>query len=603
MGGIDDETRLVTAEDAAAPDDFGVSEGTVLSHTYVVEKLLARGGMGAVYRARHVKLGTEHAIKIMLPELAQDSRVIDLFTREAAVLRNVRSEAVVGYDGVVCDEDGRLYLIMEFADGPSLKSRLKDGPLTPDEVLVLRDRLAMGLGAAHEKGVIHRDMSPDNVILPGGRLEDAKIIDFGIAKLEDPEVQTVLGSDFAGKYSYASPEQLGMHGGHVDGRSDIYSTGLVLAAAAIGEPLPMGRSHIDVIEARRSVPDLSAVPESLREEIAWMLQPNPDDRPASMSELVPHLAIPTTVRTAPQAPVPTRPKPEPRGGGRTGLVIGIVLVVLVALAGGGYYGYQVYLEQQAEEERRLAEEERRRLAEEERQRVEAEDRRIRAGIETVTSQFQCAGLAGTLGDNRDVTVSGFVSSDTDVSKLVAELSAIPGVRRVNPAVTVRPWPFCAAISVVETQAGLEPGLPGKPAIRPNNPSLIYFEGNNLVIRATSTRLYDGYLYIDFIDKQGSVYHLFPTGQRSDNSVFAGQEITVGGGPGGNPGELALSISRPFGTDMIVAISSPEPLFAEPREFEEPASSYLQVLSEALTAVSGGEKRPVASYVFITSREP
>ena len=603
MGGIDDETRLVTAEDAAAPDDFGVSEGTVLSHTYVVEKLLARGGMGAVYRARHVKLGTEHAIKIMLPELAQDSRVIDLFTREAAVLRNVRSEAVVGYDGVVCDEDGRLYLIMEFADGPSLKSRLKDGPLTPDEVLVLRDRLAMGLGAAHEKGVIHRDMSPDNVILPGGRLEDAKIIDFGIAKLEDPEVQTVLGSDFAGKYSYASPEQLGMHGGHVDGRSDIYSTGLVLAAAAIGEPLPMGRSHIDVIEARRSVPDLSAVPESLREEIAWMLQPDPDDRPSSMTELVPHLAIPTTVRTAPQAPAPTRSKPGARGGGKTGLVIGLVLVVLVALAGGGYYAYQGYLEQQAEEERRQAEEERRRQAEEERQRVEAEDRRIRAGIETVTSQFQCAGLAGTLGDNRDVTVSGFVSSDADVSKLVAELSAIPGVRRVNPAVTVRPWPFCAAISVVETQAGLEPGLPGKPAIRPNNPSLIYFEGNNLVIRATSTRLYDGYLYIDFIDKQGSVYHLFPTGQRSDNSVFAGQEITVGGGPGGNPGELALSISRPFGTDMIVAISSPEPLFAEPREFEEPASSYLQVLSEALTAVSGGEMRPVASYVFITSREP
>ena len=603
MGGIDDETRLVTAEDAAAPDDFGVSEGTVLSHTYVVEKLLARGGMGAVYRARHVKLGTEHAIKIMLPELAQDSRVIDLFTREAAVLRNVRSEAVVGYDGVVCDEDGRLYLIMEFADGPSLKSRLKDGPLTPDEVLVLRDRLAMGLGAAHEKGVIHRDMSPDNVILPGGRLEDAKIIDFGIAKLEDPEVQTVLGSDFAGKYSYASPEQLGMHGGHVDGRSDIYSTGLVLAAAAIGEPLPMGRSHIDVIEARRSVPDLSAVPESLREEIAWMLQPDPDDRPSSMTELVPHLAIPTTIRTAPQAAAPTRSKPEVRGGGKTGLVIGLVLVVLVALAGGGYYAYQVYLEQQAEEERRQAEEERRRQAEEERRRVEAEDRRIRAGIETVTSQFQCAGLAGTLGDNRDVTVSGFVSSDADVSKLVAELSAIPGVRRVNPAVTVRPWPFCAAISVVETQAGLEPGLPGKPAIRPNNPSLIYFEGNNLVIRATSTRLYDGYLYIDFIDKQGSVYHLFPTGQRSDNSVFAGQEITVGGGPGGNPGELALSISRPFGTDMIVAISSPEPLFAEPREFEEPASSYLQVLSEALTAVSGGEERPVASYVFITSREP
>ena len=92
MDGADDETRLVKADDEPSPsDDAGVAEGTVLSHTYRVERLLARGGMGEVYRARHVKLGTEHAIKIMLPELAQDARVIDLFTREAAVLRNVRN--------------------------------------------------------------------------------------------------------------------------------------------------------------------------------------------------------------------------------------------------------------------------------------------------------------------------------------------------------------------------------------------------------------------------------------------------------------------------------------------------------------------------------
>ena len=600
MGEFDDETRLVSGEDQEQPPDVGVAEGTVLSHTFMVEKLLARGGMGAVYRARHVKLGTEHAIKIMLPELAQDERVIDLFTREAAVLRNVRSEAVVGYDGVVCDEDGRLYLIMEFADGPSLKARLKDGPLTPDEVLVLRDRLAMGLGAAHEKGVIHRDMSPDNVILPGGRLEDAKIIDFGIAKLEDPEVQTVLGSDFAGKYSYASPEQLGMYGGAVDGRSDIYSTGLVLAAAAIGEPLPMGRSHIDVIEARRAVPDLSAVPESLREEIAWMLQPSPDDRPSSMVELVPQIAIPTTLRGAPQAPAPTRSKPEPGRGGRTGLVVGLVLVLLVALAGGGYYVYQDYLAQQAEE-RRLAEEERLR-AEEQRRQAE-EERRIRGRIATVTNQFQCAGLAGTLGVDRDISVSGFVSSDADLVRLVADLSAIAGVADVSHAVSVRPWPFCAAISVLDTQAGLEPGQPGKPAIRPNNPSLIYFEGNNLVVRATATQLYDGYLYIDFIDKEGNVYHLFPTDSRPENRVSPGGMIVVGGGSGGFPGDPHLVINPPFGTDMIVAVSSPTPLFSEVLPFEEPASTYLQSLSEALAAATGPGRNPVASYVFITSREP
>ena len=166
MSSMDDETRLIGQSDLEAPAaGFTVAPGALLSHTYRIDKLLARGGMGEVYRATHAKLGTEHAIKIMLPELAKDQKVIDLFTREAAVLRNVRNEAVVGYDGVVCDQDGHLYLIMEYVDGPPLSTVLKDGPLSPRDVLLLRDRLAMGLGSAHEKGVIHRDMSPDNVII------------------------------------------------------------------------------------------------------------------------------------------------------------------------------------------------------------------------------------------------------------------------------------------------------------------------------------------------------------------------------------------------------------------------------------------------------
>ncbi len=599
MGGIeDDETRLVTAEDEQHPVDFGVTEGTVLSHTYVVEKLLARGGMGAVYRARHVKLGTEHAIKIMLPELAQDKRVIDLFTREAAVLRNVRSEAVVGYDGVVCDELGRLYLIMEFADGPSLKARLKEGPLTPEEVLILRDRLAMGLAAAHEKGVIHRDMSPDNVILPGGRLEDAKIIDFGIAKLADPAVQTVLGSDFAGKYSYASPEQLGMYGGRVDGRSDIYSTGLVLAAAAIGEPLPMGRSHIDVLEARRTVPDLSAVPESLREDIAWMLQPNPDDRPTSMRELVPQAAIPTTVRSAPQAKSQIRTRPQPARGRRTTVVAGLVLVILSAVAAGGYFAYREYVvippvDDPDEDVLPPPPPPPARTSEE-----------IRADVNRIINQYQCAGLSATLNDNLDVVVTGFVSSTTERSSLVSALSAIEGVSGVDDgAVTVRPWPFCATINVLETQAGLEPGLPGRPGIVTNNESRIYFEGDNLVINATASQLFDGYLYVDFVDREGLVHHLFPSATRPDHFVTAGQSVTVGGGPGGHPSDYLLRIQPPFGTDMIVVISSPVPLFTSARPASEPASAFLQVLSGALTALADQGHSPVADYVFITSREP
>src|SRR5260370_6131701 len=195
--------------------------------------------MGAVYRARHAVLESEHAIKIILSELSEDPQAMAFVNKEARTLRTVKKDVIVEYQGLMLDEHGRRYLVMEFADGPSLAAVLKERRFTPAEVGALRDRLALGLAAAHEKGIYHRDISPDNVILPGGRIENAKIIDFGIAKSTATGEKTIIGGDFAGKYSYASPEQAGMYGGKVHARSDIYNPGLGLARAPIafgGQP-------------------------------------------------------------------------------------------------------------------------------------------------------------------------------------------------------------------------------------------------------------------------------------------------------------------------------------------------------------------------------
>ncbi|MBV8654143.1 MAG: serine/threonine protein kinase, partial [Alphaproteobacteria bacterium] len=262
-----------------------IEPGDILGHTYEIEALLARGGMGEVYRARHIELGSIHAIKVILPDLTSDPRMVAMFKEEAKKLRKVRDDAIVAYEGLFRDEFGRRYLVMEYVDGVSLAKLIKERPLTPDEVRRLRDRCALGLAAAHDKGIYHRDISPDNIILVEGKTEFAKIIDFGIAKSADPGDRTVIGHDFAGKYSYVSPEQLGAYGGQVDGRSDIYSLGLVLVAAAQGRALDMGNSPISVIEKRQRVPDLSAVPAELRDELAPLLQPDPKDRPQSMRDL------------------------------------------------------------------------------------------------------------------------------------------------------------------------------------------------------------------------------------------------------------------------------------------------------------------------------
>lgn len=162
--------------------------GSTIGHTYHVEMLLGRGGMGEVYRTRHVELGTEHAAKIILPMLASEQLFVDLFRREATTLRSVRHDAVVAYEGVSRDENGRLCLVMEFVDGPSLATVMHERPLEAGQVSQLRDRLADALAVAHEKGVIHRDLSPDNIILPDGDIAKAKIIDFGIAKITAIEV-------------------------------------------------------------------------------------------------------------------------------------------------------------------------------------------------------------------------------------------------------------------------------------------------------------------------------------------------------------------------------------------------------------------------------
>jgi eukaryotic-like serine/threonine-protein kinase len=279
-------TPLPGGRRAARNGPRHLQPGQLLAHTYEIEALLGRGGMGEVYRARHIKLMSLHAIKVIAPELVDDTHVIEMFTEEARKLRMVRHDAVVSYDGLIGDEDGLLYLIMEFVDGVSLAKVIRERQLTPDELRGLRDRLAQGLSAAHDKLIYHRDISPDNIILVNGMVDQAKIIDFGIAKSAAAGDRTIIGNDFAGKFSYVSPEQLGMFGGEVDQRSDIYSLGLVLAAAGLGQALNMGNSPASAVEARRQIPDLGALPADLRTELEPLLEPDPANRPRSMRHLL-----------------------------------------------------------------------------------------------------------------------------------------------------------------------------------------------------------------------------------------------------------------------------------------------------------------------------
>ncbi|TPK72533.1 serine/threonine protein kinase [Mesorhizobium sp. B2-4-15] len=275
----DDKTRIST-------DVTYAGVGTQLSGIYELDERIASGGMGEVYRGHNIQTGDHVAIKIVLPEFARDQTILSLFRKEASILNHLSHDAVVRYHVFTIDPRiGRPYLAMEFVDGQSLFDVMRRGPMPGEDVRRLCHRLTSGLAAVHQAGAVHRDLSPDNIILPGGRVERAKIIDFGIARSAAAGGETLIGGKFAGKYNYVSPEQLGLYGGEVSEQSDIYSLGLVLAAALRGKPLDMSGTQYEVIEKRRTVPDLSDIDPDFHELIGAMLQPDPRDRPASMAEI------------------------------------------------------------------------------------------------------------------------------------------------------------------------------------------------------------------------------------------------------------------------------------------------------------------------------
>ena len=263
-----------------------VKPGTRLNGIYQIEKMIAQGGMGEVYRGFNVQTADIVAIKMIRPEFSDNDDVMELFRREASILHNLLHEAIVRYflfsvDPVI----GRAYLAMEFVDGPSLRDRLTSGPLSLPDVTILRKRIASALETAHRLGVVHRDISSDNIILPNADVCNVKIIDFGIARSLEVGKETIIGSGFAGKYNYVSPEQLGLAGGDVTFKSDIYSFGLVLAEATRGHALDMNGSQAEVIDKRRVVPDLSDIDPTIRPLLQAMLQPRPENRPASMAAI------------------------------------------------------------------------------------------------------------------------------------------------------------------------------------------------------------------------------------------------------------------------------------------------------------------------------
>jgi serine/threonine protein kinase len=267
-----------------------IAEGSVVASKYLVEARLGEGGMGAVFRAKHLELGRTFAIKVLHPSLVQNATVLARFRREAELAGRLRHDHVVSVVDLGVTADNEQYLVMEYAPGTSLATLLEPGPMAEARVLEIARQLCAGLQHAHDAGLIHRDFKPDNVIvetLVDGR-EIARIVDFGVAILRDnardvdKERLTTKGI-VVGTPRYMAPEHA--RGGAVDHRADLFSLGLMLYELLAGKP-PFDGSGAEVARANVHMPTpiigvrapgvrVEPVLEAL---VYKLLSKNPDDR-------------------------------------------------------------------------------------------------------------------------------------------------------------------------------------------------------------------------------------------------------------------------------------------------------------------------------------
>ncbi len=268
--------------------------GTVLDGRYELTGHLASGGMGAVFRARHVHLRKEVAVKVLRPELSAAPDLVERFRREAEIASALEHDNLVRVTDFGRSEDGLLFLVMDLLTGESLFEVLhRERVLSPPRAVALLWQVCAGLEAAHQHGVVHRDLKPENVFLArtGSGREVVKLLDFGIAKFARAGDGSTQAGIVVGTPEYLSPEQA--MGLPVDARADVYTVGLIAFRMLTGRNpfhaddargLLFHQASSPVPGLAETNPELSAWP-ALCDAVATACQKNPAERPASAAEL------------------------------------------------------------------------------------------------------------------------------------------------------------------------------------------------------------------------------------------------------------------------------------------------------------------------------
>ncbi len=278
---------MVSAPVTSQPDELeegALPEGSLVS-AYRVQGVVGSGGMGWVYRANHTLTGRTAAVKVMREDQLSQERAIDRMMREASILASVSHPGIPRFFECGLLEDGRPWIAMELIAGAPLAQRMGHELVSPEDVIDFVHGVAGVLAAAHERGVTHRDLKPDNIFLtPDDTACRVRVIDWGIAHAVAGERFTNM-NEAIGTPTYMAPEQA--RGGPTNGYCDVYGLGVVAYQALTGRPPFLGSSSVEILvqHLNRPVPALAPrcpdAPYGLVELVEHMLAKNGDERPSA----------------------------------------------------------------------------------------------------------------------------------------------------------------------------------------------------------------------------------------------------------------------------------------------------------------------------------
>ena len=308
-----DTTTLCPADGIALEKDADSLVGTTLAGKYRIDARLNEGGMGTVYRGCHVLMDKTVAIKVLRPSLAADQKIVARFSREARAASRITHPNALSVTDFGEDESGHVFLVMEYLSGKTLKQLIRDeGGLPLQRVVDITRQIVDALSAAHSQGVVHRDLKSDNIMLLDTTTSDhAKVLDFGIAKINEPDgvIDTNLTAPnlVIGTPQYMSPEQC-TQDSEIDSRSDIYSLGVILYEMLVGHVPFSGDSPTMVMmkHLQEPVPSVlderNDLPPAVSRVVARAMAKLPSNRYQTVAELIEDLVIAsgmTIQRTAP----------------------------------------------------------------------------------------------------------------------------------------------------------------------------------------------------------------------------------------------------------------------------------------------------------------